>query len=354
MQSYQEICNFYKGKRVLITGHTGFKGSWLSFWLNSIGAKVIGYSLNPITDSCFFQLNKLSEKIIDYREDIRNLNTLEKVFELHNPEVIFHLAAQPIVIESYKKPVYTFETNIMGTVNLLEVFQKNKFSKVLIIITTDKVYKIDEKFKPFKESDLLEGYDPYSSSKVAVEIIAKSWFSSFNIDNKKSINTVRAGNVIGGGDWSENRIVPDLFRSLASNQKLIIRNPNSVRPWQHVLEPLLGYLMLGREMYISNKNSFKSWNFGPDEANEKTVKELVGAFQSLNSQLQIDFIQIDSYHETKILKLDSSKAKSLLKWKPLLSFDEMIKFTNDWYENISNSNTEKITMEQINYFTSKY
>lgn len=355
MQNYQDICNFYKGKRVLITGHTGFKGSWLSFWLKKMGAIVVGYSLDPKTEEDFFVSTKLHNHIIDARGDIRNFVNLAEIFKANKPEIVFHLAAQPLVSRAYTDPYETFETNIMGTVNLLKAFQLNISSKTCLIITTDKVYKNEEKNRGYKEKDKLGGHDPYSASKAAVELIVESWRSSFfsGKENFKSISTVRAGNVIGGGDWSEDRLIPDLFKSIISDSDFEVRNPNSIRPWQHVLEPLYGYLILAYKMSIDKFSYNDSYNFGPKETLQKTVFQLVNDIAKLSNFNKIVIKDQLNIHETKILKLNSSKVSKVLGWSSRLTYLETIKMINEWYSNKMKKDYYEMANKQIDFYISK-
>jgi len=346
----------YNSKKVLVTGHTGFKGSWLSIWLNMIGAEIVGYALEPKTNKDNFVLAGLNKKLKNYYADIRDKDRLFNVIKQEKPEIIFHLAAQPIVLESIKNPFETFETNLMGTVNILEAFRVFESLKLLIVITTDKVYEIDDRFLMYKEDDRLGGKDPYSSSKAAVELIVKSYINSFFIENKdKKIVTVRAGNVIGGGDWSPYRIVPDCIKSLESNEKIIIRNPKSVRPWQFVLEPLGGYLLLGEKILKGEIDGYDSWNFGPENSDIICVEELVkkiirsfgyGSYQIISNNY--------SKYEANFLQLDINKAKKKLNWRPVYNINDAIDSTIYWYKNYKNNNVFEICEKQIKEYTIKW
>jgi CDP-glucose 4,6-dehydratase len=256
--------SIYKGKTVLVTWDTGFKGSWLSLWLGHLGARVIGYSLPPKTAGDNYNICALGEKIIHIDGDIRDYRALQDVFSKYEPDMVFHLAAQALVLDSYKDPLYTFETNTMGTVNVLEAIRHTPSVKAAIVVTSDKCYDNKEWIYGYRETDPMGGVDPYSASKGACEIVASSYIRSFfNGENTANVATVRAGNVLGGGDWCANRIVPDCIRALQDNKPITIRNPDAVRPWQHVLEPLNGYLLLGASLYASGKSYFGPWNFGP-------------------------------------------------------------------------------------------
>jgi len=336
----------YQDKKVLITGHTGFKGSWLTLWLNMLGANVLGYSINIPTKPSMFISTNLKKKIINIKGDVRNFKKLDSIIKKFKPQVIFHLAAQPIVTESYKNPQITFTTNILGTLNILECVRKNSFIKACVIVTSDKCYKNRELNRGYKENDELAGIDPYSASKSSAEIISHSYFNSFF--TKRNIATARAGNVIGGGDWSPQRIVPDYFRALQNKNKLIIRNPNSTRPWQHVLEPLGGYLLLGKfliknKRYISNN----SYNFGPrNYINNKTVLNLIKSLSKKNYYKIVK--KKNTLYESKLLQLNSFKAAKDLHWQPVLDYKETINFTKAWYENfIKKSNMYNFSKKQI-------
>lgn len=339
----------YKNKKVLVTGHTGFKGSWLTAWLIKLGANVAGYALEPKTKKDNFCLCNLDTRIDDYRKDIRDYSALKKVIDEVEPEIIFHLAAQPLVLESYKNPHYTVETNTLGTLHVLEAFRLTKTAKVLITITTDKVYENYEWIYGYREVDRLGGKDTYSASKAAAEIIIHSYQKSFfENDNSKLIASVRAGNVIGGGDWSENRIVPDCIKALEKNEPIIIRNPYATRPWQHVLEPLAGYLLLGEKL-LQGKNEFQSaWNFGPIYENNKNVETLVANIIKLYGEGVYKIEQnTNAPFESYFLSLDITKAIQKLNWSPILNFEETIKFTIDWYKNYQKEDAYDICFNQI-------
>ena len=329
--------SFWKNKKVFITGHTGFKGSWLSIFLKKLEVNLYGYSLKEEKNSLF---NKARvSKLYDVSEigNIKDFNKLKKTLNKTDPEIIFHLAAQPLVVESYRDPKNTFETNIMGTVNLLEISRSLKKLKVIVIVTTDKVYKILKSNPEYNEKDNLGASDPYATSKACVEFVTESYHKSFYI-NKKNLNvvTVRAGNVIGGGDYSANRIVPDYLRSYNNKKKLKIRNPNSVRPWQHVLEPLYGYILLAQNIYNKkiNTKKFESWNFGPPLKSFITVKKLIEKFQSLNylkNKVLIKFAKENKkLIETNVLKINSKKSFKKLKWRPIFTIDETISEIINW------------------------
>ncbi len=345
--------DLYKNKRVLVTGHTGFKGSWLTMWLHNLGAKIAGYSIDIPTDPSHFDELNLINKIDHNIGDIRDYKKLYKVCENFKPEIIFHMAAQPLVRESYEIPKETFEVNCVGTLNILEVIRNLKdVVKVGVLITSDKAYKNVEWVHGYRENDLLGGEDPYSGSKGAAELVAYSYMKSFF--KKKSypnIATVRAGNVIGGGDWAKDRIVPDIIKNWSKNKPVLIRNIKSTRPWQHVLEPLSGYLNLGEKLYkINSKYKNHSFNFGPDSDVNKTVDELINEMQKYwknNSGWNHEPIETQK-KESILLKLSCDKANIFLGWYPVLTFQDTIRFTSLWYENFyQNFNTEELTIKQI-------
>ena len=344
----------YKGKKVLITGHTGFKGSWLCIWLNSIGAEVIGIALDPRTQEDNFVLSGVGNKIKEYREDIRNIDAVEKIVNNEKPEILFHLAAQPIVIGSYHDPILTFETNTLGTAYLLEAFRKSETLKTGIFITSDKCYDNKEWVWGYRESDPMGGHDPYSASKGAAEIIIDSFRRSYFTDGEKKIASVRAGNVIGGGDWAPHRIIADCIKAIEQEKPIEIRNPLATRPWQHVLEPLGGYLFLGALM-MEEGGYDEAWNFGPTNDNTKPVKVLV---EELIRQYGFgsweDKSNNNSQHEANLLSLDISKAIQQLKWKPVLNFEETVEYTVEWYKKYKQDNVLNLCLNQIERYTNKW
>ncbi len=354
------MLSLYRNKRVLITGHTGFKGSWLAVWLLQLGADVIGLALEPKTEKDNFVLTKLSSKIKDYRIDIRNKHDLFGVFNKEKPNIVFHLAAQPLVLESYDDPLTTFETNTQGTANVLEAIRQTDSVEIGIFITTDKVYENKEWIWPYREDEPLGGYDPYSASKGAAELIISSYRNSFfNPDNyqkhTKAIASVRAGNVIGGGDWSDNRLVPDCIKSLGNNETIIIRNPKAVRPWQHVLEPLGGYLLLGAKMLENPVRYSQAWNFGPEPENIVTVETMVNKLiKEYGSGKWIDKSGNNAPHEANLLALDINKAKYELGWRPVLNLDETINYTVDWYKRYKSESVMELCVEQIEAYANKW
>ncbi|MBU3130858.1 CDP-glucose 4,6-dehydratase [Clostridium gasigenes] len=348
--------NFWYGKIVLITGHTGFKGSWLSIWLTLLGAKVIGFSLEESNPLSIFEKAKLSDKVIDTRGDIRDLIKLKDVFNKYNPEIVFHLAAQALVRESYKNPSYTYEVNVNGTMNVLECIRGSKNPITVVLITTDKCYENKEIMWGYRENDALGGYDPYSSSKACCEILISSWRNSFfnpsqYTNHKKSIASARAGNVIGGGDFAKDRIVPDSIRALEENKKIKIRNPKSTRPWQHVLEPLFGYMVLAKKMYENPLDYCEGWNFGPNINSVIDVKSLTEKLVYLYGMK--DMIEIEKnndLHEANLLFLDTTKSRLKLNWQGKLDIDKTLNLTIDWYKRYKSEDVFTLCSEQIQYY----
>lgn len=319
--------SFYKGKKIFITGHTGFKGSWLCRILINAGAIITGYSLKPNTDQHLFEMADIENNITHIIGDIRNLELLKKEFDRAKPEIVFHLAAQPLVRESYKNPVYTYETNIIGTVNILECIRKSNSVKSFLNVTTDKVYKNNECEVGYKEEDSLDGDDPYSNSKSCSELVTHSYKNSFFQDNCVRISTARAGNVIGGGDFSKDRIIPDCIRASRKHEKIIVRNPNSIRPYEHVLEALFAYLMIAKEQY-NDKRYEGYYNIGPNEENCITTRELVELFCKYWGENQNFEIKEDAGpHEARFLKLDCSKVKKTFHWKPTWKIEKAVQKT---------------------------
>ena len=349
--------NFYAGKRVLITGHTGFKGSWLSIWLHELGAEVVGVGLEPYTEKDNFVLSGIGSKIYaDLRADIRDAQAMQQIFETYQPEIVFHLAAQPLVRYSYDEPVMTWETNVMGTIHVMEAFRKCFSAKVAVMITTDKCYENREQHHAYTEDEPMGGYDPYSSSKGADEIAISSWRRSFMNPveyekHGKSIASVRAGNVIGGGDWAKDRIIPDCIRAIEAGKPIAIRNRHAVRPWQHVLEPLCGYMMLAQKMWEHPTEYCEGWNFGPKMDTVVPVWDV--AMMLINHYGQgklLDYSDKNAVHEANLLMLDINKAKNRLTWSPLMTTDECIALTVDWYKRYCMENVYLLCVEEINKF----
>jgi len=348
----ENIRDFYSKRKVLITGHTGFIGSWLTKWLTMLDAEVCGYSLDPPSSPNMYNLLNLGDSVTDIREDIRNREVIQKVLLDFNPEIVFHLAAQPIVLESYDNPVDTFDVNVTGTVNLLNEVRKVGSAKVIIVMTSDKSYRNNEWVYPYRENDVLGGKDPYSASKSCQDIVVNSFREGYFYHSGIAISSIRAGNVIGGGDWAPFRIIPDLVRGIAKGETVKIRNPNSVRPWQHVLEPISGMLMLAERMY--NHIEFSGdWNFGPESHKEITVRELVETFIELWRSGNYIVEKMQSYNEADYLQLDISKVKRELKWTPRYNFNAALKETVDWYKSYyKKENMNKITENQIKEYFS--
>ncbi|MCL2520881.1 MAG: CDP-glucose 4,6-dehydratase [Spirochaetaceae bacterium] len=350
--------NVYKGKTVLVTGHTGFKGSWLSVWLTSLGANVVGYALNPYSPKGNYYASHLKKHLFaDERGDLRNFDTLEAVVEKYKPEIIFHLGAQALVRTAYVDPKYTYETNILGSVNVMEVCRKFDFIKTVVMITSDKCYENIEQIWGYKETDRMGGYDPYSASKGAASLVISSYRSSyFNINDYakhgKAVAEVRAGNVVGGGDWSDNRLVPDCIKAIEEGRDIEIRSPNATRPWEHVLEPLVGYLRVGQKLIEEPVKYATEFNFGPPLASNKTVWEVVSKLVKYYGEgVVIDKSAGVFVHENQLLNLDVTKAYVMLDWQARLTLDETIKFTVDWYkEALQSADMFDFCLKQIDDF----
>lgn len=355
----RKLADFYRGKRILVTGHTGFKGAWLTQILLEFGAKVFGYSLSPNTQPNLYDELKLEKKIKSQIADIRDFEAFNRAVKKIDPEIIFHLAAQPIVRDSYDDPRYTYETNIMGTVNVLEAMRLNS-TKAGVIITTDKVYKDQQNGFAYGEDDPLGGYDPYSNSKACADLVVNSYIQSFfnPTDYKKNHHTLvasaRAGNVIGGGDWANARLVPDAMRAfLAEEVDLIIRSPRAIRPWQHVFEPLSGYLLLGQALLLGDKTKVGSWNFGPNDEDMKSVEEVVGIITKCLGTGNCVIEEDQNKHETDILKLNSNKAKKELNWAPKYKLKQAVEETALWYKSYYQNQPGLSAIQIRNYFEMK-
>jgi CDP-glucose 4,6-dehydratase len=371
--------NFYKGKKVLITGHTGFKGSWLAIWLYELGAEVVGIALDPATERDNYVLSGIGKKIkADLQGDIRDGQLLKDIFQQYQPEIVFHLAAQPLVRLSYDIPVETYEVNVMGTINVMEAIRVTDSVKVAVMITTDKCYENQEQIWGYRENEAMGGYDPYSSSKGAAEIAIASWRRSFfnpaqYEKHGKSIASVRAGNVIGGGDWALDRIIPDCIKALEAGKPIDIRSPKAIRPWQHVLEPLSGYMLLTQKMWNEPIKYCEGWNFGPriesiatvwdvaekvveDYFQEPRTKNQDFGFADANHLSQItnhylkDLSNPNDLHEAKLLMLDISKAKFKLGWEPRMNIDQTVELTVDWYKRYKTVNVYDLCIHQIQEF----
>lgn len=356
--SERKLRSFYAGKKVFLTGHTGFKGTWLTALLHKLGATIKGYALEPQESQSFYELFLPGKHIDSVIGDIRDKERMRKEILSFQPDLVFHLAAQPLVLRSYEIPAETFEVNVVGTANLLEIFRRSERKVSIVIVTTDKVYENNGEKVMFRELDRLGGYDPYSASKACTEIVVDSFRNSFfNRDNfkqhQKAVSSARAGNVIGGGDWSKDRIVPDTAKALLNSYPIRVRNPDAVRPWQHVLEPLVGYLLLGAESYNQPERFSQPFNFGPYPEDHLSVKKLVeeaikvwgsGSFEIVDS--------IKKPYEAKLLHLDISRALTELNWKPKLNARESIEWTMMWYK-MDSSRQAAFTFEQIDNYLSK-
>lgn len=341
--------NIYNNKKVLITGSTGFKGCWLSLWLQSLGAEVLGYALEPDTEPSMFEVLDLNHKINTVFANILDTDTLEKIFKDFSPEIVFHLAAQPLVLRSYKEPVLTYETNVMGTLKVLMAAKNCQSVKAFVNVTTDKCYENKEISAGYKEDDPMGGYDMYSSSKGCVEIMSASFRRSFLQDESAfALATARAGNVIGGGDWAKDRLIPDCIKAINNNTVIEIRNPAAVRPWQHVLEPLSGYLLLGQKLLEGGKKYAQGYNFGPLQTSALTVASVAEKVVECYSKGEVVVGEKKPFHEAGLLMLDITKAKEELGWTPSLTADEAIINTVDWYKLYYNKeNMYDYTMHQI-------
>ena len=355
MVNIKKLKKFWSGKKVFITGHTGFKGSWMIVALNMLNVNIYGYSLKPDKISLFNQIN--GKKIVkkNFFSDINDFKKLSNKIRQVKPDILFHLAAQPLVSESFIKPTETFRTNIIGTLNVLEILKKNKSIKSAVIITTDKVYKIKNLNKSYTENDELWGKDPYSASKVCAEILTASYINSFfkNTHLKNRVSTARSGNVIGGGDYSKNRLVPDIIKSINNRKKLSLRNPNHIRPWQHVIEPTVGYLMLAQKQYEKKLTKTNpNWNFGPNKSSFVKVIIVLNKIKMIK-KINFSINEKQNFFETNILKLSSSKSKRFLNWEPRwglnISINNVIEW-NDLYK--KNKDAKKICEDQIaNYLS---
>lgn len=350
--------NFYNGKNVLITGHTGFKGSWLSQILINWQANVIGYSLNPPTEPNLYNLLELDSKMNSNIGDIRDLNKLMDIFDETKPDIVIHMAAQPLVRESYENPVYTYETNVMGTVNICECVRQSNSVKSFLNVTTDKVYENVEKQEGYKEDEKLDGFDPYSNSKSCSELVTHSYINSFFNNQNIPVSTARAGNVIGGGDFAKDRIIPDCFRACENHEDIIIRNPYSIRPYQHVLEPLSMYLTIAKEQFI-NKDYSGYYNIGPNDEDCVETAKLVNLFCKYYNEISDEKVRWinksdDGPHEANFLKLDNAKIKQTFNWKPTWNIEKAIEKTVEWIDiYLSDGNIINCVNNQINEFFNK-
>ncbi len=322
--------DIYRNKKVFVTGHTGFKGSWLSVWLQKMGAEVYGYSLPPENSPNHWDLLKLS--VNSEYSDIRDFEKLLASLQTVQPEIVFHMAAQPLVRASYNNPLETWQTNVIGTANLLDACRNIPSVRAIVIVTTDKCYENLEIEHCYVESDRLGGHDPYSASKAATELVTLSFRKSFyNTQKSPLVASVRAGNVIGGGDWSTDRLIPDIIRAFSAQTPLVIRNPKATRPWQHVLDALYGYLKVGQSLLEGNQESGSAWNFGPDQDGSKSVEDIITILQSCGIGVVVQKEECPQPHEAILLQLDSNKAKLMLNWRPMLTLSQSLEMTADWY-----------------------
>ncbi len=343
--------SFYRGKRVFVTGHTGFKGSWLCTLLKELEADVVGYALEAPTTPALFTLLGMNEKVKSTIGDIRDYETLFSTINAFQPDIVIHMAAQPLVRLSYRQPVMTFETNVMGTVNVMECVRNCESVKSVVNVTTDKVYRNNEWERGYVETDYLEGYDPYSNSKSCSELVTHSYINSFLSDKGVAVSTCRAGNVIGGGDFALDRIIPDCIRAAEKGENIVVRNPHSTRPYQHVLEPLFAYLMIAMKQY-QDRNYASAYNVGPDDSNCVTTGELVSIFcKKWGQGLSWENQNVGGPHEAGFLKLDCTKLKSTFGWKPIWDIDKSISKVIEWEESyLTNENIYECMIEQIHEY----
>ncbi|MDD3594271.1 MAG: CDP-glucose 4,6-dehydratase [Candidatus Gastranaerophilales bacterium] len=346
--------NIYRGKKVLLTGASGFKGSWLAIWLTTLGAEVLGYSLRPNTAPSMFKELKIDKHIKNIFGDIRDIKKLEKAFNKFKPDVVFHLAAQPLVRLSYSEPLLTYETNVIGTLNVMEAARKCKSVQAFVNVTTDKCYENKEIERGYKEDEPMGGHDMYSSSKGCVEIMSSSYRRSYLLHDGYSMATARAGNVIGGGDWALDRLIPDCIRYINENKPIEIRNPVAVRPWQHVLEPLSGYLLLGEKLLTNGRKYAEGFNFGPNEDSVLKVADVAQKVVEFYGKGEVVMHKKDDLHEANLLMLNIEKAQQLLGWAPTFNASEAIQATIEWYKRFYNGEKmNNFTISQINYFEEK-
>lgn len=343
----------YSGKRVFMTGHTGFKGSWLSLWLTMLGARVHGYSLLPPSSPYMFDLIGLDSDVSGSHGDIRDLESLSRAMTDFAPDIVIHMAAQPLVRRSYVEPVETFSTNVLGTVNVMEAVRRTPSVQVMVNVTSDKCYENTEAARPFRESDPMGGSDPYSASKGCAELAASAWNKSFFQDGGPAMVSVRAGNVIGGGDFGEDRLLPDMVRAYSRGEAVQIRSPKAIRPWQFVLEPLSGYLQLAQEAFLGNRDWVGGWNFGPESEDTQTVGEVVDSFTTRwGDGARCEMDRNNHPHEAGILRLDCSKAKEKLGWTPRTGIGVAIDWSSEWYKawHVNPQSLRDLTEEQIQRF----
>lgn len=342
---------FWKNKKILMTGHTGFKGSWLSLWLQSMGANVVGYALAPPSHPSLFDVARVAEGMISLEGDVRNIDQLQAAMEQHQPEIVIHMAAQSLVRYSYQNPVETYATNVIGTVNVLEAVRQTSSVKTVVVITSDKCYENREWVWGYREHEAMGGYDPYSSSKGCAELVTAAYRQSFfnKKENIVAVASVRAGNVIGGGDWAADRLIPDIVRAISENRPMLVRNPNAIRPWQHVLEPLSGYFLLAQRLYEEGADYAEGWNFGPSDDDAKPVQWIVERYTQLwgeGASWALD--QSEHLHEAHYLKLDCSKARMRLDWRPKWSLAQALENITAWHKaHKQGKNMREFSLKQI-------
>ena len=344
---------FWKGKRVFLTGHTGFKGSWLALWLRNMGAEVHGYALSPPTEPNLYTSARVEESLASSAiNDVRDIMSINNAMQSASPEVVFHLAAQPLVRYSYANPVETYAVNVMGTIHLLEAMRVTSSVRAVVIVTTDKCYENRESIWEYSENEPLGGYDPYSSSKACVELLTSAWRRSYFEKSQVAVATVRAGNVIGGGDWAPDRLIPDFMRAFARHETLRVRSPDAVRPWQHVLEPLYGYLRLAECLLIDGCSYAEAWNFGPSDEDARSVRWIVERLVSASHGATWEYEQKPQLHEALYLKLDSSKARARLGWKSRWRLETALDKTIEWYSDWrQGKDMREVSLAQIAEYT---
>ena len=343
------VTDFWKDRKVLVTGHTGFKGSWLCLWMQSLGAEVTGYALAPPTNPSLFNAAKVAEGMTSIIGDVRDMDKMNKVFAEHKPEIVIHMAAQSLVRHSYLNPVETYATNVMGTVNVLEAIRQTASTRSAVVVTSDKCYENREWVWGYRENEAMGGYDPYSNSKGCAELVTSAYRQSFFRDGSVAVASARAGNVIGGGDWAADRLVPDIVRAVADRNPVLIRNPHAVRPWQHVMEPLLGYLLLARKLYEDGTAYAEGWNFGPSEEDARPVQWIAEQFTGLWGEGASWALDGGEHpHEAHYLKLDCSKARMRLDWQPKWSLETSLRKIIAWEKAyLRNQDMRTFTLEQI-------
>lgn len=356
METVEVNRNFWKGQRVFLTGHTGFKGGWLALWLGDMGAKVYGYALTPLAEVNFFSVCNLRPRltastIADIRDDV----ALNQAMKIAQPDIVFHLAAQPLVRYSYINPVETYSVNVMGTLNLLEAVRQTSSVKAVINVTTDKCYENYERFEAYRETDAMGGHDPYSSSKGCAELLTASYRRSFLAMRGVHVASARAGNVIGGGDWAADRLIPDFLRALDCQQTLVIRSPNSIRPWQHVLEPICGYLLLGEALLAHGSAFAEAWNFGPNLSDNQSVQWIVKHMCELTPDAKWQMAAGPQPHEAQTLTLDITKARSRLGWQPRWMLATALQHTIDWHRGWrAGQDMQSVSLKQIREYSSAH